>query len=268
MNIEQTRSRGVLSPPLPLTLRPLLQALSGIRRGQLTIVLPRGARYVFTGESAGPVATFYVRRPARLLARVMSRGSVGFAEGYMAGDWCAPKLRDLLHLLALNQGEMQPIQRLAGGSVLPRLLDRIQHFTRANSLRGSRNNIAYHYDLGNDFYRLWLDESMTYSGAIFAEVNEPLISAQRRKYQRILDQLGAEPGAHILEIGCGWGGFALEAARQGYRVTGITLSKEQLEYARRRIRRAGLEERVELRLQDYRHLDGQFDAMASNCPSR
>jgi len=142
-------------------------------------------------------------------------------------------------------------------------VDRLQHRWRRNHRRGSRRNIAFHYDLGNDFYRLWLDPGMTYSAALFAEPGEPLEAAQGRKYQRVLDRLGARPRAHILEIGCGWGGFAEHAARQGFRVTGITLSREQLAFARKRIAAAGLEDRVELRLQDYRDVNERFDHVVS-----
>jgi cyclopropane-fatty-acyl-phospholipid synthase len=134
---------------------------------------------------------------------------------------------------------------------------------RRNSLRGSRRNIAFHYDLGNDFYRLWLDPSMTYSAALFDRPDESLEAAQERKYERMLAQLDASPGQHILEIGCGWGGFACHAASRGYRVTGLTLSREQLEYARKRVAQQGLSDRVELRLQDYRKLNERFDHIVS-----
>lgn len=140
---------------------------------------------------------------------------------------------------------------------------RLRHGLNRNSRRGSRANIAFHYDLGNDFYRLWLDRSMTYSSAIFADPQEALAQAQVRKYRRLLDSLEAKPGDHILEIGCGWGGFAELAAREGYRITGLTLSREQLDFARQRIEAAGLSDRVELRLQDYRDLRGQFDHVVS-----
>jgi cyclopropane-fatty-acyl-phospholipid synthase len=151
----------------------------------------------------------------------------------------------------------------SGTGRLSRWLDRLQHRRRRNDRRGSRRNIAFHYDLGNDFYRLWLDPGMTYSAALFAETGEPLEAAQTRKYQRILDRLDARPGQHILEIGCGWGGFAEHAARQGYQVTGVTLSREQLAHAQERIATAGLSDRVELRLQDYRDLTGTFDQVVS-----
>jgi cyclopropane-fatty-acyl-phospholipid synthase len=141
-----------------------------------------------------------------------------------------------------------------------RLWDRLSHRLRENHPINSRRNIAHHYDLGNDFYRRWLDPSMTYSSALFVDpARDSLESAQERKYLRLLDALDAKPGEHILEIGCGWGGFAELAARRGLRVTGVTLSREQLAFARERLEVAGLADRVDLRLQDYRDVEGRFD---------
>jgi len=143
------------------------------------------------------------------------------------------------------------------------MASRVQHWLNRNSRRGSRRNIAAHYDLGNDFYRQWLDGTMTYSAALFADANESLELAQQRKYSRMLSMLDARPGQRILEIGCGWGGFAEYAARQGYRVTGLTLSREQLAYAQRRIDHAGLSELVDFRLCDYRDFDEIVDHIVS-----
>jgi cyclopropane-fatty-acyl-phospholipid synthase len=138
------------------------------------------------------------------------------------------------------------------------------HWTRRNTRKGSRKNIHAHYDLGNEFYRLWLDPSMTYSSALFeGEGGEPLEAAQTAKYERILEQIGAKQGDSILEIGCGWGGFAETAARRGMRVTGVTISREQLDYARARLDRAGLGDRVDLRFCDYRDMEGRYDHIVS-----
>jgi cyclopropane-fatty-acyl-phospholipid synthase len=248
-----------LSPPA-LPLRWLAHALKAIERGQLTLIDPAGSRIVLRGRLPGSEAVWHFRRPWRALLRLLRRGDVGFAEGYISGDWNTPDLQALLQFTAENEG---PLTDLAERPAWQRQLDRFRHRLRRNSRRGSRANIRFHYDLGNEFYRQWLDSTMSYSSALFSKGDEALETAQQRKYQRLLERLGAEPGAHILEIGCGWGGFAEAAARQGYRVTGITLSQEQLEYARERVARAGLSDRVELRLQDYRDLDEQFDHVVS-----
>jgi len=259
MTMENTRDTR-LTAPVPLAARPLFAKLRRLQRGQLTVVLHNGQHYRITGSQAGPVATLQLHHPLRLTLRLLQRGDIGLAEGLMAGDWSSDELTQVL--LVLEQNE-EALGRVSLGRPLLQLYDRWQHLLRRNSLRGSRRNIAFHYDLGNDFYRLWLDPSMTYSAALFSHHSESLETAQQRKYQRILEQLDAEPGQHILEIGCGWGGFACYAAAQGYHVTGITLSQEQLNYARERVQREGLSDRVELRLQDYRRLGEQFDHIVS-----
>lgn len=152
---------------------------------------------------------------------------------------------------------------------LLRLLERARHAFRGNTRFQARRNVAAHYDLGNDFYRLWLDETMTYSSASFATGQESLEAAQTAKYASLIDEMGAEPGDHVLEIGCGWGGFAeYAAAERGLRVTGLTISRAQHDYARERMRRAGLDDRVEIRLQDYRDTHGSYDGIASIEPPR
>ncbi len=248
------------SAPPALPLRWLARALKTIERGQLTLIDATGNRTVLRGHRPGSEAVWHFRRPWRALLRLLRRGDVGFAEGYIAGDWNTPDLQALLQFTMDNEG---PLTDIAERPAWQRRLDRFRHRLRRNSRRGSRANIRFHYDLGNEFYRQWLDSTMSYSSALFSKGDEALETAQQRKYQRLLERLDAEPGAHILEIGCGWGGFAEAAARQGYRVTGITLSQEQLEYARERVARAGLSDRVELRLQDYRDLDERFDHVVS-----
>jgi len=248
------------SAPPALPLRWLARALKTIECGQLTLIDATGNRTVVRGHLPGSEAVWHFRRPWRALLRLLRRGDVGFAEGYIAGDWNTPDLQALLQFTMDNEG---PLTDIAERPAWQRRLDRFRHRLRRNSRRGSRANIRFHYDLGNEFYRQWLDSTMSYSSALFSKGDEALETAQQRKYQRLLERLDAEPGAHILEIGCGWGGFAEAAARQGYRVTGITLSQEQLEYARERVARAGLSDRVELRLQDYRDLDERFDHVVS-----
>jgi cyclopropane-fatty-acyl-phospholipid synthase len=240
--------------------RWLRSVFGRLGRGTLTLTVGGARPQVHQGALPGPSAALRLHRPWRLAARLLARGDVGFAEGYMAGDWDSPGLADLVTLLALNE---DCFGRPSRGAMLWRALDRARHGLRRNDRRGSRRNIAFHYDLGNDFYRLWLDPGMTYSAAVFRDAEEPLAEAQERKYAEVLGRLGARPGERILEIGCGWGGFAEHAARRGLYVTGITLSREQLEHATQRIAAAGLADRVELRLQDYRDLTERFDHVVS-----
>jgi cyclopropane-fatty-acyl-phospholipid synthase len=236
-----------------------VRRLGSLGCGRLTVEAPDGRSHTLRGRSAGPSAILTLRRPLRLAGRVLSRADVGFAEGYLAGDWDSPDLPSLLSLLALNERTLLPSPASLGN----RLLRRLRHRMRANTRRGSRRNVAYHYDLGNDFYRLWLDQTLTYSCALFDTPDEPLAEAQRRKYRALLDLVEARPGEHLLEIGCGWGGFALEAAGRGLEVSGITLSAAQLALAEERVRTAGREARIGLRRQDYRDLTGQYDRVVS-----
>ena len=236
----------------------LSRRLRRLRQGRLELSFVDGMRETISGLLPGPRATLHIARPACALLRLAAKGDIGFAESYLAGDWETDNLFDLLQLLALNEADLGTP---GGGLLAP--LQRLRHKARRNSRRGSRRNIEAHYDLGNVFYGLWLDETWSYSSARFAYPDESLMQAQRRKYRMHLDALGAEPGDHVLEIGCGWGGFAIEAAQRGLRVTGITLSPAQLEHARRRVREAGLEHRIELHLLDYRDLDGHYDHVVS-----
>ena len=228
--------------------------------GRLTLRLPDGRERTFVGDDTGPDAVLDIHR-WRTARRLMLGGGVGFARAYFDGDWDSPDVVKVIELAALNRHTMAGDLR---GAPLLRALAHVRHALRANSRGGSRRNISFHYDLGNDFYRHWLDPSMTYSSAIFAPGDNSLESAQRRKYRRLLDLLDARPDDHILEIGCGWGGFAeLAAKERGARVTGITLSREQHDYACRRIAEAGLADRVSIQLCDYRDVAGRFDHVAS-----
>jgi cyclopropane-fatty-acyl-phospholipid synthase len=237
----------------------LLRMLERIESGSLCVAHGE-AQWRLKGAMPGPGAELRVHRPASLLRRVLLAGRIGFAESYMHGDWESPNLAALLLLLEQNE---EALAAQSQSSLAVNWLNRFRHLLNRNSIRGSRRNIAAHYDLGNDFYRLWLDPSMTYSCALFENGETDLEQAQRRKYARLIDLLGATPGQEVLEIGCGWGGFALEAARRGLRVTGITISSEQLAFARKRVRDAGMEGSVELRLQDYRHLTETYDHIVS-----
>ncbi len=244
---------------VPLWTRPLVAACKRIQVGSLHLSLPGGTELLFRGGAPGPVAAIEIAS-ARLPLRLALRGELGLAEAYMAGEWDSPDLAALLELGVRNEA---CFETLLTGNALFRALDRVRHVLNANTRRGSRRNISTHYDLGNGFYQLWLDRTMTYSAALFDRDDQALERAQANKYERMLALLAANPGAHILEIGCGWGGFACAAAQAGHRVTAITLSPAQLAYARQRIARAGLEDQVELRLQDYRDLRGTFDHVVS-----
>ena len=194
--------------------------------------------------------------------RALASGDIGVAESYIAGEWDTPDLATLLTVLADNY---ERLNRLAVGGGLVRAMNWLRHsLFRKNSERQAKRNIHAHYDLGNAFYSAWLDPSMTYSSALFAHGDEALEAAQARKYESLCEAMGLEPGMSVLEIGCGWGGFAEHAAaRRGARVTGLTISQAQLDFARARMERQGLADQVELRFQDYRQADGQFDRIAS-----
>ncbi len=228
--------------------------------GRLDIVLEDGRRFRLKGARLGPVAELRIHHPDSF-ARLVREGDLGFAEAYIDGWWSSPDLQAFLDLL--NQGN-DAIYNAFPGLGLVRAYERLRFRLKSNSTWQAPRNISHHYDLGNAFYRLWLDETMTYSSAIFETGQESLEAAQERKYAAMIDRIGARPGDHLLEIGCGWGGFAeYAAAKRGLRVTGLTISREQREYARDRIDRAGLSDRVEIRLQDYRDEKGTYDGVAS-----
>jgi cyclopropane-fatty-acyl-phospholipid synthase len=231
-----------------------------IRFGELAVELPGGTLLRFSGAEPGPSGHLVLHRE-RALRRLLTDGGAGFAEAYLDGDWDSPDLARLLELLARNEvayAELYYRRRWLGW------LARLQHLVRPNSRRGSRRNIHAHYDLGNRFYQLWLDRSMTYSAALFPDPAAPLEEAQETKYRSLVERLQLQEGQSLLEIGCGWGAFAEFAAREfGARVTAITISEAQHAFAAARIQAAGLAERVEVRLQDYRDVEGRFDRIAS-----
>lgn len=239
--------------------------LRGLRAGELVVEMPDGSEHRFAGQEPGPSARVVVRDSAAA-RRILLGGSVGLAEGYMDGSWDSPDLEAVLDLglanLALGWAADVPF--------VLRPLQRLLHAANDNDPRGgSRRNIQRHYDLGNDFYELWLDPTMTYSAACEVSndelvTDEQLECAQRRKWDRMLELIDPGRRDRVLEIGCGWGGFAIHAAREaGCRVTGLTLSDEQALLARQRVKEAGLEGLVDIRLQDYREVPGTFDRIAS-----
>jgi cyclopropane-fatty-acyl-phospholipid synthase len=273
MNLVQDRSLAALAtsprafhrlPELagaPGTFRFVLRALArGWMAGAVTFVMPSGRELRIAGDTPGPEARIVVR-DFRFMRRVIGSGDIGFAEGYMAGEWDTPDLSALLTAFSLNWDRLAQV---VTGHPLVRAVNRIGHVFRANTRKGARRNIHAHYDLGNAFYSRWLDPSMTYSSAWYERPDQDLSAAQANKYQALARSIALSPGDHVLEIGCGWGGFAEFAAREvGARVTGITISQEQYEFARRRLFEKGLAERADVRLVDYRDVEGSFDKVAS-----
>lgn len=228
--------------------------------GRLTVQLPNGEIHVLQGKQPGPSGVMTVR-DYRFARRVLAAGDIGFAEGYIAGEWDSPHLAALLETLVDNYDH---IRRLFDGNLLMWVVNRLSHRINRNSKTGSKKNIHAHYDLGNAFYSHWLDGTMTYSSARFSRENETLEAGQREKYAALARMMELKSGMSVLEIGCGWGGFAEFAAREiGAQVTGITISQEQHDFARKRLFDAGLTDRAAIQLIDYRDVQGRFDRVAS-----
>jgi cyclopropane-fatty-acyl-phospholipid synthase len=249
------RSAGVSLP-----VRVLLYILRGVRIGRLDVVLPGGAMRSFTGSEPGPHGVLQLK-DSGLAWRVLRNGEVGVGDSYIDGSWDTPDLTRLLMVLYLNEPyyggpyEKNWIGRFAGW---------LKHRLRANTRAGAQANIEFHYDLGNEFYKMWLDETMAYSSAMFIAPNQTLQQAQLGKFRLMFDRLALRPEHHLLEIGSGWGGFAIWCAKAaGCRVTSITLSKEQLAEATARAARAGVGDRVTFELRDYRDVHDTFDRVAS-----
>jgi cyclopropane-fatty-acyl-phospholipid synthase len=252
---DTTAQRG-----LPRYFAQVFQLARKVRCGRLDCVLPDGRVFRAEGSAPGPAATLQIHNPD-CFARLVREGDLGFAEAYMDGWWSTPDLQALMDFL--HKGN-DAIYDGFPGMGLVRAYERLRHRLRRNSRGQARRNISRHYDLGNDFYALWLDETMTYSSALFRAGSETLEEAQAAKYASMVDRMGVMPGDHVLEIGCGWGGFAEYAAKErGLRVTALTISRAQYDYARARIARAGLADLVDVRLQDYRDVTGTFDGVAS-----
>ena len=252
-------STTLLRNDTPWYARQVIHLLQEIEHGCLHLELPNGMELTVGHGTPDARLTFNTWSAFR---DVLSKGDIGFAEGYISGAWHTADLTGLLTLLANNRGALD---QAIYGRWWGRLYSRLRHLMNANTLQGSRRNIASHYDLGNNFYALWLDPTMTYSSARFdGDLGLSLQDAQTRKYQRMLDLLELPAGRSLLEIGCGWGGFAEHAARTAqHQVRGITLSREQLDYARARIRQSKLQDRCRFDLQDYREEARQYDGIVS-----
>lgn len=233
------------------------RALERIQYGRFHLVTPEGQEHHFSGPQPGAAAHLHLKS-WDVVRNMLLRGDVGLAEDYRDGRWESDDLEGLFLNALQNE---QALDAFIHGGVFGRLAARMLNCVRRNSRRGSRRNIAAHYDLGNAFYQEWLDPTMTYSAALFQTEDEPLASAQANKYQRILGQLATPKDGRILEVGCGWGGFAETAAQQGYGVHGITLSREQHAYATMRLATFGDAARVALT--DYRDQGGRFDHLVS-----
>jgi len=244
----------------PSTKPFLTKILSRLKAGRLVVQTPSGERIDYTAKAPGPEA-MVVLHSWRAVRRLISGGDLAFAEAYMDGDWMSPDLTAFLELAALN---VESLDSAITGSLWLRLFRRLRHRRRANTLEGSRRNISTHYDLGNEFYARWLDVGMSYSSALYSRSDQSLEEAQDAKQDRVIDRLGLTGGERVLEIGCGWGGLAEKLIRRGAgQVTGLTLSTEQLAYAKDRLEKAGLAARADMRLQDYRDVDGFYDRIIS-----
>lgn len=242
----------------PATAKIALLMLLRVEGASVLVTLPDGTQLAF---GAGEPPLEFRIKDYRFANRVLRNGDIGFAEGWMAGEW---ETNDLPALLTLLTDNTERIAKVFYGNPLGKALNWMRHLSNANTRTGSKRNILAHYDLGNRFYEAWLDPSMTYSSARYDEPTRDLELAQQAKYRALAEHLELKPGEHVLEIGCGWGGFAEFAAREyGVRVTAVTISDEQYEYAVARIAKARLSDRVEILRQDYRDITGAYDKIAS-----
>jgi cyclopropane-fatty-acyl-phospholipid synthase len=247
-------------PDLPRLTRLAFDYASRLRRGTLDVTLPDGRTVRLGGAEPGPAAAMTIH-DFSFARRLLNGGDIGIAEAYLRGEWDTPDLTQFLYIFCVNH---DMIQAMLANKPLMRLVQLIQHWLKRNTRTQARRNIYAHYDIGNSFYSAWLDPSMTYSSALFEDGTNDLTAAQHNKYRRLAEAIHLKQDHSLLEIGCGWGGFAEYVAKQfGARVVGLTISKEQYDFARRRIFEAGLNERVEIRLQDYRDERDQYDRIAS-----
>ncbi|MBC3885682.1 SAM-dependent methyltransferase [Undibacterium griseum] len=262
LSTGSSQARQLDTRHFPAEARFVTGLLHKLEHGSLTIHFPDGQIACFGRADDGNRHVTLNLRNWQLCRATLKSGDIGFAESYIAGHWTTTHLAGLIELITRNRLQLESV---IYGTWWGNLLYRIKHLLNRNSRSGSKKNIHAHYDIGNDFYRLWLDPSMTYSSALFcSDQVEDLHEAQLMKYRRILQQLNLPAEAKVLEIGCGWGGFAEMATRDAQaHVTGLTLSSEQLHFARDRLQRAGLQTRSNLQIQDYRDAHGDYDAIAS-----
>lgn len=249
-----------IAAKLPVHVASILGALTKIENGSLTATLPDGATYRFVAKNKGPDADITLHN-WKLPRRALISGSIGVAESYMDRDWDSKDVTSFLELFTRNYSLGSEV---ASSSFLLTILERLRHWMNTNTKRRSKKNISAHYDLGNKFYSLWLDKSMTYSSALYEDGANSLEAAQQAKYRHLVERTGIGSGDKVLEIGCGWGGFAEYVGRNtDAHLTGLTISKEQLDFAQKRIFEAGLNEKIDLKFQDYREETGVYDKVAS-----
>jgi cyclopropane-fatty-acyl-phospholipid synthase len=245
---------------LPRYFKAVFAITSNLNQGSIDFRLPDGRVFSARGEKPGQSVELIVHNPD-CFARLIREGDLGFSDAYLEGWWETSDLQVFMDVLL--DGNEEVFDGFPGMGLV-RFYERMRHWMNRNSREQAKKNISYHYDLGNDFYAKWLDETMTYSSAIFKTGQEDMSKAQIAKYASMVDQMGVKPGDHVLEIGCGWGGFAEYAARQrGLKVTGLTISQEQHDYAVERMKRAGLSDKVEIVMRDYRDEHGVYDGIAS-----
>ena len=245
---------------LPRYFTQVFSMAQGMSRGQLDMILPDGRHFRASGAAAGFVATVHIHNND-LFGRLIREGDLGFCDAYLDEWWSTPDLQAFMDLV--HDGNEEMYDGFAG-QALVRMYEKLRFWLQSNSKGQARKNISYHYDLGNDFYGLWLDDTMTYSSALFKTGQESTEKAQEQKYAQLIDEMGVSAGDHVLEIGCGWGGFAEYAAKErGLKVTALTISQEQFNYAQERIEKAGLSDLVTFKMQDYRDEQGTYDGIAS-----
>lgn len=266
LTTDPSLAQVAVSAPASLYQRLVVDALEKMTAGSLHLELPGGTVRLIGQPGIDVDAMLRVRSPA-FFQKCVLFGDVGFGESYVDGDWDTDSIERVIAWAILNV-ERSP--SMSGSKVrsfalnLLKFYNRMQYLLRPNDVTIARRNIAEHYDLGNDFYRLWLDETMTYSSAYFTTLGQSLRDAQIAKYDALCQKLRLQPGEHLLEIGSGWGGMACHAAKHyGVRVTTVTISEEQFKFAQERIASEGLADRVEVRLQDYRHIEGTYDKIVS-----
>jgi cyclopropane-fatty-acyl-phospholipid synthase len=245
---------------LPRYFKAVFSIAQSLETGRLDIKLADGRVFRTTGNQPGPAALIEIHNND-CFARLIREGDLGFSDAYLEGWWSTPDLQIFMDLiLDRNEGVFDGFP----GAGLVRTFEKIRHWLNGNSKRQARKNISFHYDLGNDFYKKWLDETMSYSSALFKDGQEPTEKAQIRKYESMVNMMDVKPGDHVLEIGCGWGGFAEYAAKErGLNVTGLTISQEQHDYAVERMKKLGLSDKVNIVMRDYRDETGVYDGIAS-----
>jgi len=247
-------------PDVPKLVRFAFKFASNLRRGTLDVMLPDGRTVRCGGLESGPAAQMTIHNYG-FAWRLARGGDIGIAEAYLRREWDTPNLTQFLYIFCVNH---DLIQTMLGGNPVARFVQLFRHWFNRNTKRQARRNIYAHYDIGNSFYSAWLDPSMTYSSALFEDGTDDLTAAQHNKYKRLAEAINLQPGQKVLEIGCGWGGFAEYVAKTyDVNVVGLTISTEQRDFAQKRMQAAGLSDKVEIRFQDYRDERGQYDRIAS-----